>query len=413
MIRKTKRKGQDGYALLFVTAMAAAIAIKLYMELPRLAFETRRAKEDKLVDRAEQYKRGIQLYYRKLKKFPQTLDDLENTNQIRYVRQRYVDPFSGKDDWRLIHTNGTQLTDSLVKKPGTAVAGQTGSTGPPSSYDSQTTASFGSTAVATLGNQSPGGPRRASEMQGFMRAPDGSIIPDPSAAQTQQQNQPQTAYAPGYQPPPNPYGAVPQVAGQQPGAPPPPFGQQPNTPGRFLPPGIAPGQPGQPGQIPGYPTTAANSQNSFGGGGQPQTAQLPTTGANPALDMIQRILTQPRPGGLPGLQAGTTPIASGIVGVASKYDADGIKIFDERTNIKEWEFVYDPTKDKTGQSSAGPAQVGAPIGSGSQQQGNRNGGFNQQQGQQPVGGFGQQPPGGFGQQPPGGFGQQTPLNRPR
>ena len=110
---------------------------------------------------------------------------------------------------------------------------------------------------------------------------------------------------------------------------------------------------------------------------------------------------------MPGLQAGTTPIAAGIVGVASKYDGEGIKLFDERTNIKEWEFVYDPTKDKSGQASAasaGPAQVGTPIGSGSQQ-GNGSG-FNQQQGQQSPGGFGQSPM-------QGGFGQQTPLNRPQ
>ena len=34
----------------------------------------------------------------------------------RFFRKRYIDPFTGKKEWRLIHTNGMMLTDSLVQK---------------------------------------------------------------------------------------------------------------------------------------------------------------------------------------------------------------------------------------------------------------------------------------------------------
>ncbi|MDQ2948793.1 MAG: type II secretion system GspH family protein, partial [Acidobacteriota bacterium] len=110
--------GERGFALLMLFVMAAVIAITLYMEMPRVAFESQRAKEQLLVDRGNEYKRGIQLFYRKFKRFPAKIDDLETTNNIRFLRRRYKDPMTGKDEWRLIHVGpGGFLTDSLVQKP--------------------------------------------------------------------------------------------------------------------------------------------------------------------------------------------------------------------------------------------------------------------------------------------------------
>jgi hypothetical protein len=37
-------------------------------------------------------------------------------------------------------------------------------------------------------------------------------------------------------------------------------------------------------------------------------------------------------------------IGGGIAGVASKFDAEGIMVYGDHTNYKEWEFVFDPTK---------------------------------------------------------------------
>jgi hypothetical protein len=59
--------------------------------------------------------------------------------------------------------------------------------------------------------------------------------------------------------------------------------------------------------------------------------------------MIQQILTSPRPGGAP-LGANGQTIGGGIAGVASNADATGIKIYNDRQNYKEWEFIFDPTK---------------------------------------------------------------------
>src|SRR5579863_2258663 len=112
-----KKNSEAGYALLLVYAMAATVAIMLYMQLPRVAFEAQREKEQLLIDRGEQYTRAVQLYVRKFNKFPADFDALNNTQNMRFLRRKYKDPMTGKDDWRIIHVGpGGVFTDSLIHK---------------------------------------------------------------------------------------------------------------------------------------------------------------------------------------------------------------------------------------------------------------------------------------------------------
>jgi hypothetical protein len=79
----------------------------------------------------------------------------------------------------------------------------------------------------------------------------------------------------------------------------------------------------------------------------PMTGQGATgINVNPATDMIRRLLTTPNPQGLAAAMGGqqSQGLGGGIVGIASKLDREGIKIYNEKTNYKEWEFVYDPAK---------------------------------------------------------------------
>src|ERR1700749_4261338 len=106
---------ESGFALLMIYAMAAIVAITLYMELPRVAFEAQRDKEQLLIDRGEQYSRAVMLYVRKFNRYPADFDALQNTQNLRFLRRKYVDPMTGKDDWRIIHVGpGGVFTDSLV-----------------------------------------------------------------------------------------------------------------------------------------------------------------------------------------------------------------------------------------------------------------------------------------------------------
>ncbi len=390
-IHKQRRKQQGGFALILVTVMAAVIAIALYNELPRLMFESQRVKEEILVQRANQYVRAVQLFQRKLKRSPQTIDDLENTNQLRFLRRRYVDPFTGKDDWRIIKS------DELAKRQAQK-QGQNGQPGAPGSTAGGTGLATTSpviptpeqlstlTGQATTSTSAPGVfPRRASDMPGFPR-PGGDPnqnpnFTDPNAPPPDPNNPPQ---------PPQYGNPGPVVAGQPtfPGS---------NLPPGFLPPGVIPQQGQRPvTPFPGYPTAASTSQFSNQQPFQPLTGQPSpsyspsnTPDQNPALQMISRILTTPNPNGAQIAQAaaaGTTQMGVGIVGVASKYDAEGIKRFKDKSNIKDWEFIYDQTQDKSLQKPGGPNQIGTPIG----QSGNGNNNPNPNTG---FGGFGGQPQG--------------------
>ena len=331
------RRGESGFALLLVFAMAATIALMLYIELPRVAFEAQRDREELLIERGEEYKRAIQLYFRKLKTYPPSIDALENTNNIRFLRRRYADPLTGKDDWRLIHIGpGGIFTDSLTNKPKGEKKSENLNnfiTESPSIGQDTSTDQLG---PAFRRRPSDGGPPLQSQSGGDQNPPLDQPPVDPGNPQgnTPGQAGGQPIYGQNPVQPNQPGQAAPIAPGQQPGTPQNPVSAFPGIPGVPFNPG-APQQPGVPSQDP----TGANP-NPFS-----------QSGSNQAADLIRGLLTQPRamPTGQPGSGPGGTQIATGsIAGVASKVERRGIKIYNDRNKYNEWEFIYDFSKDRTG-----------------------------------------------------------------
>lgn len=93
---------EAGYVLLAVIVIASMLLISLAVTAPRVALSIRREKELEAIHRGEQYQRAIQLYYRRFGHYPTSIDQLLNTNQIRFLRKRYTDPLTGKDDWKTV-----------------------------------------------------------------------------------------------------------------------------------------------------------------------------------------------------------------------------------------------------------------------------------------------------------------------
>src|SRR3954471_14552093 len=146
--------GERGSALLIVFVLAASVAIMLYMEMPVAVFEAQRNKEQLLIDRGNEYAHAAKLYFRKVGQYPPTIDALENTNRMRFLRKRYKDPFTGKDDWRLLHAGpGGLIIDSKVNP--VAANGANGANGP-NNLGSPTGSSPGNTGFSSPGNANSG-----------------------------------------------------------------------------------------------------------------------------------------------------------------------------------------------------------------------------------------------------------------
>ena len=95
----SKRKQQEGYVLLAILFALTLLIVGLAIAAPKAATAGQRTKEDELIRRGEQYAVAIRRFYKKFGRYPSSIDQLENTNNIRFLRRRYLDPLTGKDDW--------------------------------------------------------------------------------------------------------------------------------------------------------------------------------------------------------------------------------------------------------------------------------------------------------------------------
>lgn len=103
-------QGEEGFLLLGAIVMIALVLIALAIAAPIVARDLRRDKDLEAVHRGNQYVRAIQLYYRKFGRYPGSLDQLEHTNNIRFLRKRYADPINGQDDFTIIPVGQNKTT---------------------------------------------------------------------------------------------------------------------------------------------------------------------------------------------------------------------------------------------------------------------------------------------------------------
>lgn len=101
---------EDGFLLIGALIAVFLVLLVLSIAAPTMARQLRREREVEAVHRGNQYVRAIQLFYKKTGHYPGSIEQLEKTNNIRYLRQKYVDPTTGKADWRLIHVGEQKTT---------------------------------------------------------------------------------------------------------------------------------------------------------------------------------------------------------------------------------------------------------------------------------------------------------------
>ncbi len=290
--RASQGNREQGYILLTLLLVCSLMAIVAATVAVPIAFEMKREQEQEMIHRGVQYTRSIRAYYRKYNRYPTKLDDLDNTNNLRYLRKHYKDPLSCKDgkcaDFKLLHYGDPGL--SLAGGFGTPIQGATpaGSLNAPtgassSAFGNSSTfggnSSFGGNS-AFGGNSSFGNSSGFGNNSAFGNSPPGSNSGFGSSGV-------------------NPNGVFAQSSGSD----------QPPNPGA-----PSPGQPGTDQSDASQPVSQTPGVQSIGGG----SANQQVFGGGP------------------------------IVGVASICKDKTIREFNKKTKYNEWQFIYDPTADRGG-----------------------------------------------------------------
>jgi hypothetical protein len=313
---------EDGYALMMVVFFTALMLIGAMVVAPRILQEGKREKEKEMIWRGKQYVRGVKLYYRKMGRFPTSVDDLTKpkTGSLRFMRQAYKDPMNGEDGtWRLIYVGPAgQLIGSLkppqtLQLPGSGAGLGTAASALATNSTGQASASsaFGSSSSSAFGSSSGFGSFGSSNANG------GATSGNPASGA-------------GAASPTGGGGGSPAQSGTQQTGDPNSQGAAPN--------GVQGGPPAQSGV-------------TVPGGSQPASADTSGTAPSDAMSTPQAI-TPTTP---------TTIIGGNIIGVGSKISAPSVMVYEKAKNYHLFEFIWDPSKDTTIAGQA-PLQTGTGLG---------------------------------------------------
>lgn len=138
--------------LIAVVVMVALVLIALSVAAPVIAKDVRRDKEVEAEQRAQQYVRAIRVYYRKFHNYPPSIDALKQSNNIRFLRQEYTDPLTGKADWKLLHLGEQKTTVKVFFGQDLGEIGGSGSTGPGLGTAAGMSSGFGTSASGAAGS---------------------------------------------------------------------------------------------------------------------------------------------------------------------------------------------------------------------------------------------------------------------
>jgi type II secretory pathway pseudopilin PulG len=131
--------------LLFLMLAVAVLTITMLGVARNYRRSILRDREVEMIHRGEQYERAVRRYYKKNGSYPLSIEQLEDSNKVRYLRKRYKDPMTPDGTWQIVH-----LTDLAKLK-----LGSTGLTSAVS--QSGTSANANASPVANSGDLSSAG----------------------------------------------------------------------------------------------------------------------------------------------------------------------------------------------------------------------------------------------------------------
>lgn len=288
---------ESGYILLTLLLVVTLLIVGFAVILPTVSFNIRRDREQELIHRGVQYTRAIRAYYKKFGRYPTRIEDLENTNNLRFLRKRYKDPVTGQD-FKLLHFGepGVTLTGSVGGGviPGATPAGAAMNGSAPSS------SGFGGSA---FGGSAFGGSGSSGSAFGGSGS-GGSAFGGPGSGGS--------AFGGSGV---NSSGVFSQSSG--PGG---------NSNGGF----------------------GANSNSSSQTPSDQQTTTPPSGSDSSQTSSSQTSSTGSSTGQTATGSNGQVIGGGPIVGVASTSKKDSIREFNHKKKYSDWQFVYDPSTDRGG-----------------------------------------------------------------
>jgi len=302
---------EDGYLLIGVLFLVAMVLITLAVAAPKVASEIQRDKELELYHRGLQYQQAIRMYYKKFGRYPNSLEQLEKTNEIRFLRKRYKDPVTGKDEWRMIHFGEQKVKTTGLFGQALAATGTNGlSSGTNTGTGGTSGSAFGSNSGSAFGSNS--GSAFGSNSGSAFGSNSGSAFGSNSGSA---------------------------------------FGS--NS-------GSAFGSPVGSNSPIGTPTGTSSPTGTATGATGTSTAGTGGTGSSDPTAANGTGLAGASTSGISSIGNGQTFGGGGIVGVSSSSKKASIREYRKQKHYNEWEFVYDPASETTNIAGA------------SQQNGNTN-----------------------------------------
>lgn len=173
MPRRHKPRAEDGWVMLTLLLAMALLVIFAAAIVPSITFQMKRDREEEMIHRGVQYSRAIRAYYKKFGRYPTKIEDLESSNNQRFLRKRYKDPLNCKhskcEDFKLLHFGDVQMSlggigggtipgANTVGANGALTGGPNGPTGPggfsqPATFGGNS--GFGTNSNSSFGQNQP------------------------------------------------------------------------------------------------------------------------------------------------------------------------------------------------------------------------------------------------------------------
>lgn len=111
-----RRSKQRGYVLLILLLAVALLSIGFLAMVQNIQFQVKRDREEEMIHRGVQYSRAVRRYFKKFGRYPTSIEELESTNNLRFLRKRYKDPMNrdpktGQErDFKILHLQDIQMS---------------------------------------------------------------------------------------------------------------------------------------------------------------------------------------------------------------------------------------------------------------------------------------------------------------